>query len=203
MYAEIARQTKARYAEESTEAGQAQLARDAEFGAQAASAFPGGSARREALIASLAVHGLRLRIDSHKCNAYIQHGVGNPDVIANVMLEMKWLFDNTDYAAQAKQVSQPTLSSIHFEDSMLHTQFATLQEKAKVHKDKMSWGLDDRDYNSDSSYPEVDWDKEYTAAVQRAKQQAVAAWYEHFGNDHTQVQDVPAGLLQLVPQTQV
>ena len=101
-YSNIAKTTHKREHWEASEKGQAQLACEAENSARTAAMFANGPAHRDELLASLSKRGLRS--DSKLCNAYIRSGVGNVDLIAETMVEMKWLFDNTDYAAKIKEV---------------------------------------------------------------------------------------------------
>lgn len=104
-YAEIvAAKQKAAEWEASTER-QAQLAKEAKRSEEAAAVFPGGPGRRKLLLAALASQGLRLRLDSQLCNAYIRANVGTVDAIADTMAGIEWLFDNTDYPSRCPQVS--------------------------------------------------------------------------------------------------
>ena len=64
--------------------------------------------RKEILEACLAKNGLQLRADSRLCSAYIATGQGEPAHIATVMLEMAWLFENTNYAEMLQQVGRQT-----------------------------------------------------------------------------------------------
>ena len=64
--------------------------------------------RKEILEACLAKNGLQLRADSRLCSAYIATGQGEPAHIATVMLEMAWLFENTNYAEVLQQVCRQT-----------------------------------------------------------------------------------------------
>ena len=89
---------------EASAEGQAQLAQEAKHSEEAAAVIPGGSDRRKLLLDTLTACGLKLRLDSRLCNAYIRTGVGNPDSISDTMSDMKWLFDNTDYSWRSAQV---------------------------------------------------------------------------------------------------
>jgi len=64
--------------------------------------------RKETLEACLAKNGLQLRADSRLCSAYIATGQGEPAHIATVMLEMAWLFENTNYANVLQKVCRQT-----------------------------------------------------------------------------------------------
>jgi len=64
--------------------------------------------RKEVLEACLAKNGLQLRADSRLCSAYIATGQGEPAHIANVMLEMAWLFKHTHYAEVLQKVCRQT-----------------------------------------------------------------------------------------------
>ena len=64
--------------------------------------------RKESLEACLAKNGLQLRADSRLCSAYIATGQGEPAQIANVMLEMAWLFKHTNYAEVLQKVCRQT-----------------------------------------------------------------------------------------------
>ncbi len=64
--------------------------------------------RKEILEACLAKNGLQLRADSRLCSAYIATGQGEPAHIANVMLEMAWLFKHTHYAEVLQKVCRQT-----------------------------------------------------------------------------------------------
>lgn len=104
-YAEIARAKQQRDEWEASDVGHAQLALEAEHSAEAAAVLgPDASLRRDELLAALSEHGVRLRQDSRLCNEYIRKGLGNAVQIADIMVGMKWLFDNTDYAARVKKV---------------------------------------------------------------------------------------------------
>lgn len=65
-------------------------------------------ARKEELSTLLSAHGLQLCSDSRLCSAYINNGVGDPKQITQTMLEMDWLFKNTDYSEQMRKVSHST-----------------------------------------------------------------------------------------------
>jgi len=64
--------------------------------------------RKESLEACLAKNGLQLRADSSLCSAYIAIGQGEPAHVANVMLEMAWLFKHTNYAEVLQKVCRQT-----------------------------------------------------------------------------------------------
>ncbi|KAI8929052.1 hypothetical protein BC831DRAFT_445238 [Entophlyctis helioformis] len=54
-------------------------------------------ARRAALSAVLASHGMRLRSDSELCRKHIDSGVPSQLEVVNMMREMEWFIKQTDY----------------------------------------------------------------------------------------------------------
>jgi hypothetical protein len=56
--------------------------------------------RKNDLIKELDKHGLKLRNDSVICDNFIRYNDNNIDKVVNIMIEMDWLFTNTDYAYQ-------------------------------------------------------------------------------------------------------
>lgn len=89
--------------------------------------------RKESLEACLAKNGLQLRADSRLCSAYIATGQGEPAHIANVMLEMAWLFEHTNYAEVLQKVCRQTarVPAITFAEPSTK---ALLQEKRELHE---------------------------------------------------------------------
>ena len=81
---------------ETSAEGQAQFAQEEKHRELAAAAIPGGSGRRKLMLAALAAHGIKVRIDWYQCSQYIRTGVGNPEQLADTMTGSKWLFENTD-----------------------------------------------------------------------------------------------------------
>ena len=59
--------------------------------------------RRLEMIRALQRHGCVLRTDSKLCNDYIRKGRGDPEEIAIVMGQMKFLFEETNYAKIRKE----------------------------------------------------------------------------------------------------
>ena len=55
--------------------------------------------RQEELETKLHQRGLELRSDSRLCDAYIDHGKGNVDEIVNIMHEMDFYHQHTEYRA--------------------------------------------------------------------------------------------------------
>jgi hypothetical protein len=60
--------------------------------------------REVVLTRALSAVGCAPRTDSNLCCKYVFGGVGDPDAIALVMEEMKWLYENTDYRERLSHV---------------------------------------------------------------------------------------------------
>lgn len=60
--------------------------------------------REVVLTRALSAVGCAPRTDSNLCCKYVFRGVGDPDAIALVMEEMKWLYENTDYRGRLGHV---------------------------------------------------------------------------------------------------
>ena len=60
--------------------------------------------RKQTVQSHLSDRGLELRDDSRLCFAYIEMGTGNPAQIADIMLEMDWLFQHTSYSGLVQDV---------------------------------------------------------------------------------------------------
>lgn len=77
--------------------------------------------RQKVIIDALSRRGCILRDDSRLCQAYIRHGRGDPEEIADVMMEMKFYFEETAYDAIRERLFEETrdecyYNGFHFRD---------------------------------------------------------------------------------------
>ncbi|CAB4373185.1 unnamed protein product [Rhizophagus irregularis] len=79
--------------------------------------------RRNLLTSKLKEHGLSLRSDSRLCNSFIEHGIGDPDRIVQIMTEMNWFFKYTDYDNLRYVYNNDYLNDIDWEDGMFIDRF--------------------------------------------------------------------------------
>lgn len=89
--------------------GQAWFAKEAKHSEEAAAQIPGGSYRRNLLLDALTARGLRLPPDCQLgtgCRDFIRTGVGSPDLIADTLAGVEWLFDNTGYCSYKVSISK-------------------------------------------------------------------------------------------------
>lgn len=90
---------------ENSAEGQSQFAQEEKHNEMAAATFPGGSARNKLMLAALAAHGIKARIDWSQCKQYIRTGVGNPEEVADIVVASRWLLQDTDYVSRCMEVS--------------------------------------------------------------------------------------------------